>query len=50
MRREKGQVLLEYVLVIALIVIGLLMAFRDAKVGDAVSKAAQSVQNSVVSE
>jgi len=48
--REEGQVALEYVLVIALIVIGLLMAFRDAKVGDAVGRAAQSIQNSVVSE
>lgn len=47
---DRGQTVLEYVLVTVLIVMAIIVAFRSADVKEAVSVAAGGVQNSVVVE
>lgn len=50
LRTQKGQTLVEYVLVVLFIALMIALAFRDAGIRDAVSTSAGKVQNSVVEQ
>lgn len=46
----RGQTVIEYVLVLLFIVLGLILAFGDADVGNAIGDAAGRIQNGVLDE
>ena len=50
LRNQTGQTLVEYVLVVVFIALMIILAFKEARIGDAVSVSAGRVQNSVVEE
>lgn len=45
---NKGQTIIEYVLVVVLIVMVIVLAFESADVGQAISTAASSIENKIV--